>query len=137
MKFNILSSATVVVGGFSLLASAAPAPSSASAANPTASDPAAVYKAQATALTLSPTSNVKGKSFDRYVQIWFENTDYDMAAADRELPLPQALVDPVLTSVQPTSNTLPRKVSPFRTSLLSPTLRNPTIWQQLAGMFPT
>ncbi|PQE12836.1 acid phosphatase protein [Rutstroemia sp. NJR-2017a BBW] len=85
MSFNTLRIATAIVGGFSLLASAAPAPSSASAAsaaNPTASDPASVYKAQATALTLSPTSNVKGKSFDRYVQIWFENTDYDMAAAD-------------------------------------------------------
>ena len=30
-------------------------------ASPTATDPADVYAAQATALTLSPTSNVKGK----------------------------------------------------------------------------
>lgn len=53
-------------------------------ASPTATDPADVYAAQATALTLSPTSKVKGKSFDRYVSIWFENTDYDMAAGDRK-----------------------------------------------------
>lgn len=52
-------------------------------ASPTATDVADVYAAQATALTESPTSNVKGKAFDRYVSIWFENTDYDMAAADR------------------------------------------------------
>ncbi|KAH6670024.1 acid phosphatase [Halenospora varia] len=51
-------------------------------ASPTATDVADVYAAQATALTESPTSCVKGKSFDRYVSIWFENTDYDMAAAD-------------------------------------------------------
>lgn len=53
-------------------------------ASPTATDVADVYAAQATALTESPTSCVKGKSFDRYVSIWFENTDYDMAAADRK-----------------------------------------------------
>jgi len=51
-------------------------------ASPTATDPADVYAAQATARTDSPTSHVKGKAFDRYVSIWFENTDYDMAAAD-------------------------------------------------------
>lgn len=40
-------------------------------ATPTAtqSDPADVYKAQATAKTESPTSKVKGKAFDRYVSI--------------------------------------------------------------------
>jgi acid phosphatase len=51
--------------------------------NPTATSAADVYAAQATAKTLSPTSHVPGKVFDRYVSIWFENTDYDMAAADR------------------------------------------------------
>jgi acid phosphatase len=65
-----------VVATLASLAVAAPA-------SPTATDPADVYAAQATALTLSPTSNVKGAAFDRYVSIWFENTDYDMAAADR------------------------------------------------------
>jgi hypothetical protein len=54
-------------------------------ASPTATDVLDVYAAQATAKTESPTSHVKGKVFDRYVSIWFENTDYDMAAADREL----------------------------------------------------
>jgi acid phosphatase len=57
----------------------------ASPASPTATDTADVYAAQATALTESPTSKVKGKAFDRYVSIWFENTDYDKAAADRKL----------------------------------------------------
>jgi acid phosphatase len=52
-------------------------------ASPTATDPADVHAAQATAKTDSPTSKVKGKAFDRFVSIWFENTDYDMAKADR------------------------------------------------------
>jgi hypothetical protein len=43
----------------------------------------AVAAAKATALTLSPVSSIKGKRFDRFVQIWLENTDYDMAAGDR------------------------------------------------------
>jgi hypothetical protein len=48
----------------------------------TSTGTAAVAKARATALTESPTSNVPGKSFDRFVTIWCENTDYDMAAGD-------------------------------------------------------
>lgn len=48
----------------------------------TASDPADVSAAAATALSQSPTSHVKGKAFQRYVSIWFENTDFDLAAAD-------------------------------------------------------
>ncbi|KAK8048177.1 hypothetical protein PG994_009907 [Apiospora phragmitis] len=44
-----------------------------------------VYAAQATAKTLSNTSNVKGKAFDRFVVIWLENTDYDMAYGDENL----------------------------------------------------
>ncbi|TVY38918.1 Phosphate-repressible acid phosphatase [Lachnellula occidentalis] len=51
-------------------------------ASPTASDTADVHAAQATARTSSHTSHVKGQAFDRYVSIWFENTDFDMAAAD-------------------------------------------------------
>ena len=53
----------------------------------TSTDPAAIAAAQATALTLSPTSAVQGKTFDRFVSIWLENTDYDMAAADRQDPI--------------------------------------------------
>ncbi|KUI63430.1 Phosphate-repressible acid phosphatase [Cytospora mali] len=41
-----------------------------------------VAAAAATALTLHPTSNVKGQSFDRYVQIFFENQDYQIAEGD-------------------------------------------------------
>jgi hypothetical protein len=37
----------------------------------------------ATALTFIPPSNVRGKKFDRFVTIWLENQDYDIAAADR------------------------------------------------------
>jgi hypothetical protein len=58
-------------------------------ANPTqytSTGTAAVAKARATALSLSPTSSVKGKTFDRFVNIWLENTDYDKAAADRMSP---------------------------------------------------
>lgn len=50
----------------------------------TATGTAAVAAAAATARTSSPTSKVKGKVFDRYVSIWFENTDYAKAIADRE-----------------------------------------------------
>ncbi|KAK8053320.1 phosphoesterase-domain-containing protein [Apiospora saccharicola] len=51
----------------------------------TATATASVAAARATALTLSPTSNVQGKTFDRFVQIWMENTDFDMAAGDPNL----------------------------------------------------
>jgi len=33
-----------------------------------------IRAAQATALPSSPTSNVKGKAFDRIIHIWLENT---------------------------------------------------------------
>jgi hypothetical protein len=49
----------------------------------TSTGTAAVAKARATALTESPTSNVVGNSFNRFVTIWCENTDYSMAAGDR------------------------------------------------------
>jgi len=48
----------------------------------TATDTIAVASAKATALTESPTSNVVGKTFNRFVTIWCENTDYDMAFGD-------------------------------------------------------
>lgn len=51
----------------------------------TATSTAAVAAAAATAKTSSPTSNVKGKAFDRMVVIWLENTDYTMAAGDPNL----------------------------------------------------
>jgi acid phosphatase len=50
----------------------------------TATNAASVAAARATARTLSPTSSVKGKTFDRFVNIFLENTDFDMAAADRK-----------------------------------------------------
>lgn len=35
--------------------------------------------------TRSPTSDVVGKSFNRFMTIWLENTDYDKAAGDPSL----------------------------------------------------
>jgi hypothetical protein len=57
----------------------------------TATNAASVAAARATAMTLSPTSSVKGKTFDRFVNIFLENTDFDMAAADRKTSLPALL----------------------------------------------
>ncbi|UKZ88108.1 uncharacterized protein TrAFT101_003873 [Trichoderma asperellum] len=48
----------------------------------TATGTAAVAAAAATAKTSSPTSHVKGKAFDRYVVIYFENQDYGKSAGD-------------------------------------------------------
>ncbi|KAL6868601.1 acid phosphatase-like protein [Trichoderma novae-zelandiae] len=48
----------------------------------TATDTAAVAAAAATAKTSSPTSHVKGKAFDRFVVIYFENENYDKADGD-------------------------------------------------------
>ncbi|RFU25729.1 hypothetical protein B7463_g10608, partial [Scytalidium lignicola] len=39
----------------------------------------------ATATPISPVSNVKGAAFDRIIQIWLENIDYDKGAADANL----------------------------------------------------
>ncbi|OQO08545.1 hypothetical protein B0A48_06415 [Cryoendolithus antarcticus] len=44
-----------------------------------------VAAAAATATTTSPTSDVKGRVFDRFVTIWLENTDYSKASADPNL----------------------------------------------------
>jgi acid phosphatase len=44
-----------------------------------------IQAASATATPLSPTSNVQGKAFNRIIQIWLENTDYEKAAADPNL----------------------------------------------------
>ncbi|KAK4935834.1 hypothetical protein LTR10_023199 [Elasticomyces elasticus] len=51
----------------------------------TATAPADVLAAQATAKSSSPTSHVPGKAFDRFVVIWLENTDYNMSVADPNL----------------------------------------------------
>ncbi|KAI1369736.1 phosphoesterase family-domain-containing protein [Xylaria arbuscula] len=51
----------------------------------TATASASIAAARATALTLSPTSNVQGKTFDRFVQIFLENQDFDIAAGDPNL----------------------------------------------------
>ncbi|KAI1196688.1 phosphoesterase family-domain-containing protein [Nemania serpens] len=51
----------------------------------TATASASIAAARATALTLSPTSNVQGKTFDRFVQIFLENQDFSIAAGDPNL----------------------------------------------------
>jgi hypothetical protein len=33
---------------------------------------------------VGPVNSIKGKRFDRFVNIWLENTDYAMAASDRK-----------------------------------------------------
>ncbi|KAJ5301505.1 hypothetical protein PENANT_c002G04207 [Penicillium antarcticum] len=50
--------------------------------NPTQAE---IDAARATVLPYSPVSNVKGLAFDRFVDIWLENTDYDTAALDENL----------------------------------------------------
>lgn len=50
----------------------------------TATGTAEVAAAAATAKTSSPTSKVKGKSFDRIAIIYFENENYDKAIGDRK-----------------------------------------------------
>lgn len=65
----------------------------------------AVLHTQNYAKHRSPTSCVKGKVFDRIVNIWFENTDFENALADRKLPFPRREINTrVLISMQPTSN---------------------------------
>ena len=44
---------------------------------------ASIYAAAATATPQSPVSNVAGKAFDRIIQIWLENTDYNVSCAVR------------------------------------------------------
>jgi len=48
----------------------------------TATSTADVLAAKATAKTESPTSHVPGKAFDRFVTVWFENTDFAAAMND-------------------------------------------------------
>ncbi|CZR51744.1 related to acid phosphatase Pho610 [Phialocephala subalpina] len=43
---------------------------------------ASIIASEASATPLSPVSNVPGLAFDRIVQIWLENTDYDKASGD-------------------------------------------------------
>jgi len=41
-----------------------------------------ILATQATQAALSPVSNVQGKAFQRFYQVWLENTDYSAAAGD-------------------------------------------------------
>ncbi|KAL4942097.1 hypothetical protein BDV06DRAFT_170208 [Aspergillus oleicola] len=46
---------------------------------------AEIEAARATVKPYSPVSNVPGKTFQRFVNIWLENTDYDVAASEKRL----------------------------------------------------
>lgn len=79
--------------------------------HPTAFGHKAVLHTQQYASHRSPTSCVKGEVFDRIFHIWFENTDYETAIADRKLPfLRREIITCVLISIQQTSNTSQRWV---------------------------
>ncbi|KAI9745889.1 MAG: hypothetical protein M1818_000570 [Claussenomyces sp. TS43310] len=47
--------------------------------------PTQVQSSEATATGISPVSNVQGLAFDRIIQIWLENTDYDLAASNPDM----------------------------------------------------
>ena len=49
--------------------------------------PDIIFSQRSEAPTLSPTSQVKGRTFNRFVQIWFENSDFDIAWNDCKLSL--------------------------------------------------
>lgn len=49
----------------------------------TATDTSAIAEELATSIPQSPVSHVKGKVFDRFVNIMLENVDFDIAASDR------------------------------------------------------
>jgi hypothetical protein len=82
---SILATASVVVGVPTNPMTTAPSSfsTSASPVQYTSTASAAIAAAAATALTESPTSNVKGKVFDRVLQIYLETTAYENAIADR------------------------------------------------------
>ncbi|KIW13110.1 hypothetical protein PV08_08297 [Exophiala spinifera] len=78
------SAALLLAAGY--LVSAAPTSSSSYASRPAEAtvEPsvAAIQSAAAAVKPLSPTSNVKGLAFDRFYQVWLENTDYQATAGD-------------------------------------------------------
>ncbi|KAH8820617.1 acid phosphatase [Xylogone sp. PMI_703] len=75
----MLSLATIALAGLSV-AAAQTVPN-------TATDVGAVASERATAAPASPTSNVKGKVFNRFVNIMMENTDFTFAANDPNMKL--------------------------------------------------
>jgi acid phosphatase len=72
----MLSAATLLFAGLSV--ASAQIVSVSSAAN-TATDTAAVASERATAVPSTPQSQVKGKAFNRFVNIMMENTDFTLA----------------------------------------------------------
>ena len=60
----------------------------------------AIVAAQQTAPALSPVSNVKGAAFDRFIQVWLENTDYNSASGDANQKYASSLISRRLTLIQ-------------------------------------
>lgn len=97
----------------------------------TATSASDVYAAQATALTLSPTSDVKGKAFDRLAIIWLENTDYDLAAGDREFgSFPSPAYGSDICSLSSSKPPIPRQEGHYSYKLL---WGDPSLGAQLCG----
>lgn len=93
-----------VVGAFSL-ASASTIPASASMPSL-----AEIEQAAATAVPYSPVSNVKGLAFDRFTQIWFENTVSQFNGSGSTLLTCEKRTTTLLL-VMSTSRRWPRRVS--------------------------
>jgi acid phosphatase len=87
----MLSVATVLLAGLSVASA-----QTVSVPN-TATDTAGVASERATAVPLSPQSFVKGKVFDRFVNIMMENTDYTLAYGNCKLTRGTRFVSQSLT----------------------------------------
>lgn len=98
MKANFLG-ATVLAGGALAGVTSEPKPVSSrppqSTIQPTLPS---IYAAAATAVPQSPVSNVAGKAFDRIIQIWLENTDYNVSLT--RVPSTPTTMLPVLNKTQ-------------------------------------
>ncbi|KAJ9609749.1 hypothetical protein H2200_006077 [Cladophialophora chaetospira] len=75
----IKSVALLAAAGSLVAASPYQSPPSVSTIEPTLTQ---IEQSAATATSLSPVSNVKGLAFNRFFQIWLENTDYSAASGD-------------------------------------------------------
>ncbi|KAL2126071.1 hypothetical protein VTI74DRAFT_1757 [Chaetomium olivicolor] len=83
MKNLILGVGIVLAGGAFAGITTEPEPLTTRPPQSTVKPPlSSIYAAQATTVPQSAGSHVAGKAFDRIIQIWLENTDFDGAAAD-------------------------------------------------------
>jgi len=75
----LISAALLVAAGHLAAASPYGTPPAVSTIEPTLTQ---IQATAATATSISPLSNVKGLAFNRFYQVWLENTDYSAAAGD-------------------------------------------------------